>query len=433
MEFILTAIYFGLLCWLIASSDLFRIEGLSSTYLIGAFSLKVLAGVALWWVYAFHYSDAPRDTLDTFKYFDDSGYFHAALFNDVSDYLKLLFGWSSDSPSLIPYFEGMNNWDRSDTIIAINDNRTMIRVNALIQLLSFGHYHVHSLIFNFLGFTGLVLSFKALRRMVSIPAWVFLIAFILPPSLLFWGSGVLKETLVFFALGIFLTGFSLWWTGSDARSKWLWLLAGTLFFVSIKPYVFLAFVPGIIFLIICKQDSSKALLKFGLVHILSLLLLYVSKWHHKLDLVGILRNKRDAFVNVVRDTEAASGIEIPTLNSYVELLLGMPGALYRCLFRPTLLEADSALLLVSGIENFLYLLLLILLPFFFKWTRKNLLLILFSLSVVVVLCVIVGSVTPVLGAIVRYKVPMLPFFLLMIFLLIDLDRIKRIFPFLRSL
>ena len=47
----------------------------------------------------------------------------------------------------------------------------------------------------------------------------------------------------------------------------------------------------------------------------------------------------------------------------------------------------------------------------------------FALFFVLSLALLIGSVTPVLGAVVRYKAPMLPFLVFALFQLIDFDKI----------
>ena len=41
-----------------------------------------------------------------------------------------------------------------------------------------------------------------------------------------------------------------------------------------------------------------------------------------------------------------------------------------------------------------------------------------------ILFILIGLTTPVIGAIVRYKIPALPFFLMFVFLTFDMEKIK---------
>src|ERR1700739_2756303 len=63
------AFYLLLFTIIILKTNLFKLNGLSNKYALVAFYLKLLFGVALWYIYAYHYKN--RYTSDIFKYFDD--------------------------------------------------------------------------------------------------------------------------------------------------------------------------------------------------------------------------------------------------------------------------------------------------------------------------------------------------------------------------
>jgi hypothetical protein len=105
-----------------------------------------------------------------------------------------------------------------------------------------------------------------------------------------------------------------------------------------------------------------------------------------------------------------SAINIPKLDGTVlSTLKAMPMALVNALLRPFPQDVTSPLMLIAIGENLLLLLLLIL-----ALTRMDKALLaqpLFWLCVsfAIVILILTGLVTPVVGAIVRYKVPALPF------------------------
>ena len=59
--------------------------------------------------------------------------------------------------------------------------------------------------------------------------------------------------------------------------------------------------------------------------------------------------------------------------------------------------------------------------------------ILFCLSIVLLLFTLIGLITPIMGAIVRYKVPGLPFLLIFLLLLLDKEKLAGKFPFFRKI
>ena len=88
-----------------------------------------------------------RSESDTFRYFDDSKHLHKAITENPTAYLKMLFV-SDDSQELMPYLNGMNNWFPAQRTTLYNDNRTVIRLNAMMRLVSFGNYYTHLLFFS---------------------------------------------------------------------------------------------------------------------------------------------------------------------------------------------------------------------------------------------------------------------------------------------
>ncbi|NNC82333.1 MAG: hypothetical protein HKN79_02050, partial [Flavobacteriales bacterium] len=100
-----------------------------------------------------------------------------------------------------------------------------------------------------------------------------------------------------------------------------------------------------------------------------------------------------------------------------------PGAVIRTYFRPAIWEMGGALQALAAIENSLYILLLLSAIIWRKGIQNQDLFIM-CLIFLVAMGVLIGSVTPVLGAIVRYKVPALPFLMMLIYLIADTKRLS---------
>jgi hypothetical protein len=112
------------------------------------------------------------------------------------------------------------------------------------------------------------------------------------------------------------------------------------------------------------------------------------------------------------------------------ILKEAPRALFTVLFRPHILEAKSILILLSAIENlFIFIFSVITIcNFSIKKIKDPLVLCFFNF--VVLLFTLIGLTTPVLGSIVRYKIPALPFLIIALLLIIDIQKLRKRFPFL---
>ena len=108
-------------------------------------------------------------------------------------------------------------------------------------------------------------------------------------------------------------------------------------------------------------------------------------------------------------------------------LVNIPQGLFNSVFRPFIWEVYNPLILMSAIEN---LILIGFMAFCVYWRKtervSNLALcaLLYSTS----LLAIVGMVTPIMGSLVRYKIPALPFLLLFFLMILDVNKLKQKFP-----
>ncbi len=120
---------------------------------------------------------------------------------------------------------------------------------------------------------------------------------------------------------------------------------------------------------------------------------------------------------------AGSTIHISRLDPTVfSLIKTAPFALYNSLCKPSLLSSKSFLEKFSAIENACVILFLIICVWF-KKPDYNRNLFALCLFICLVILLLIGYTTPVAGAIVRYKVPIMPFLLMCGLLLLDTEKL----------
>lgn len=157
-----------------------------------------------------------------------------------------------------------------------------------------------------------------------------------------------------------------------------------------------------------------------------------------------LNNLRDTlFVADNRDTSlykfltinkpAGSGIVTERLEySFSSFARLLPRAVFNVLCRPFFFDAHSAAELMASLENGLFLVFFIACIFFRKKKPVDLNLLCLCLAVVLLSYCLIGITTTVAGAIVRYKVPFIPFLLMIPLLFVDEERLKKM-PVLKRL
>ena len=431
-EVILALGYTSFFIFLIMKMNFFAEPPVSRKVFSGIFLLKVIMGVALWAIYTFYYTN--RLEADIYKYFDDSAIMYDAIYKQPSHYFQMLLGINEDASHLLPYYDKMNSWYNIDMIY--NDNRTMIRLNAFFRLFSFGYYHIHSIFMVFLAMLGLTGIFKIFNRVKPGRTIELIFACFLLPSILFWTSGVLKDSLLMTALGLML--FSFYKLSGTYKHKYLILLMlTTLILFFIKLYIIIALLPGIIaWLWSHISDYRKTWLKFAVTYLIYFAVgLNIHYIFPNYDVVYLISLKQHNFLNLANEVGAGSIIEIHKLEPNLKsLIVSAPEAFKNTLLRPWFFESTSPLILLAGLENLFILLLIIFYLFHFKKDliveQKSLLW--FSVFFVIILFVLAGLVTPVMGALVRYKTPALPFLLVIFILLSDNEKVNKIIEEIRK-
>ncbi len=499
LEILLVAAHASLFIFLIAKMKFFECEGISRKAIQGVFILKILFGVLLSLIYTFYYTD--RSTADIYKYFDDSKVLFDALFTKPVDYFQMLFGIGNDTPYFDVYYNQMNHWYREYDSNLYNDSHTIIRFNAVVRLFSMGFYNVHTVFMCFLSLLGLTAIYKTFISVMKEKSMLLFGAVFLIPSVLFWGSGVLKEGLLFFGLG-----FLVYYSHKVIYGEWnlknvFWILLSIVLLALTKFYVAIAVIPALAANYwIEKTDNKNVFLKYIISYILlfsiglfatnSLQVLvqkqkdfinlanggtylqrittektdtvyiasglyeqmridrktkeveitgkidYCRVWEdgklgEETEFVGAKNFKETEYRLLLDYGKTGSTIDIQKLEpNILSFLKAAPKALYNTFFRPFFFESFSPFILMAGFENlFIILLSIVAILFADKKVLKEKM---FWLCVffTLVIFALTGLITPVIGAIVRYKIAALPLLLIALFMLIDRNKLVNKFTFL---
>ncbi|MBO7432933.1 MAG: hypothetical protein J6U13_04180 [Salinivirgaceae bacterium] len=417
MSWILYFIYLLLLIWVIQKAPFFNAPHIERRWIIFAFLTKVLGGVALFFIYSYYYD--PKDS-DIFHYFNDGLIIHSALFENPLDFLRMVSGINSDAPDLMHYYMTCDYWLKPFYFGLPNDNLIVIRTHALLCLVSMGNFHIHNLFFSFFGFIGLWALYKAFcKDLANMHLLLFLCMFGFP-SVWIWTSGALKESLMMAIFGLLIYFFR-----DFLKKPSVWNVAAMLvlsyMMKTSKYYVLMAAMPAMLAAVWIKYRPKLAVLKFAATHLLLFGLFYCSKFITGFDMIEAICGKQQCFISMSEDLgNVGSYIYLPPLdNGLQSMIVNAPNALFNSLFRPTIFEAKSAMMLFAAIENIFIICMLAAGLLFIQ--PKN-----FSnrdvwccLSYITIFFVLIGLTTPVLGALVRYKVPALPFLGIFILLIVN--------------
>lgn len=399
----------------------FRLQGYHPSTAIRLFLLKMLAGLALVAVYTYYYPD--RKTADIYKFFDDGAVIASQLKENPTAYFQLLFGLSE-----VPQVESqMHNWashseqwlrfsQTSDSNL-FNSNRVVTRIHAALFPLTGGWIVTHLLFFNLLVVYAL---FALAKQLISTfrAASPALIAFLLMPSVLFWCSGLLKDSLV-------LAGLCLIWASMLNQQAGLFARIGigvlSMGLVLItKYYILAALIPAMLLYWIL---GLKHRLKLGILAMCLLGAALAFQLGYADVAVNMLMNKREEALKAAVLGDARSVLFYHPVELQSEFWSEILPSLWRGMFGPLGEQSGGGPFGILAIAESLLLLFCFLAFLFnsrmrmprFAWT-----ILLFS----VLLAVIIGFTTPVTGGLLRYKTAFLPFLMYVLFSGFPLEKIK---------
>ncbi len=400
------------------------------------FLLKVAAGVALWAVYTWVYTE--RVHADIFKYFDDSAIMFSALPDRPGDLLRMLFSVQNDTPYFdANYYTLMNNWYREYEGNMHNDAHTIIRFNTFVRFLSFGEFHVHTVIAAFLSLTGMLALYRTFVAMLPGRERALMIAIFLLPSVLFWASGVIKESLLFFGLGILLWLYLRMLKGNIGPLGLLVFGATGVLLFHLKFYVIASLLPTLAMLAWARATPRLSLLVRTAVVVLvftlaGLHLHYVLPGFNVLETIAV---KQRDFIGLSQATDPGSFVMPPRLEPTVwSFLQQAPYALMITLVGPLVYPAPGAFGAVAAMENAILLLAIgFLLMYRLPWRAVDRTMVVSVISFVILMALLIGWTTPVMGAVVRYRTPLLPFLFIAVLLVLDHHALLVRWPRLRTL
>lgn len=424
---LLVLFYTGIFLLVIKKYSFFQSEFISKKFISGIFLLKIVAGTLMYFIYTYYYKD--RMAADIFKYFDDSKPLYEAFWQNPKDFMHMILGIDSSNPYYdVTYYSKMNFWHRTYENNLYNDSHTIIRFNAVMRFFSFGFYHVHTVFICFLSLIGLMAIYKSLTGFVKGKEALLAMLVFLLPSVLFWGSGVLKEGLLLFALGLMMWQFLKLCNGES--TFWGVTVLGFALFILLylKIYILMALIPGMVAFVSVKLSNTRFIFfKYGFVLFVCILgMLYFDVVFPKYPILETLALKQQEFSGLAEEMKPGSAVYVVPLEDNVwAFIKASPVALANVVFRPFFFEASSLLVFMAGIENLL-LLVIAFICFRFSRSRKELdwNIILFFLFFVILLFLLIGWITPVYGAIARYKVPALPFLGFLFIYILDKEKLK---------
>ena len=388
---------------------------------------KLVGALGLCVIYAFYYGGG-----DTINYWNDAGRLVKLLFHNFSCGFKILLGDESSSN----YF----CFDRRITGMPLFFPRdlqayTVSRLTAIPHLLTVNSFFACSMLMAVVAYTGTWRLYMVFCREYPKIKKELAYAILFIPSVLFWGSGILKDTWTFAAVGWLTYGvynILLSKQGSVLMNIVYIIIASNLL-IAIKPYIFVALLPGIMIWIVygrimkianpvIRVLAAPMMLMIGLVGASFLFTQTSGSLGAYGDIDATLEKAVVTQEDLQRAAYEGNSFDIGSFEPTIPGILSKaPIAIFSGLFRPTLLDVNNVVMLISAIEN-TFLMFFFLINLFkigpFSYIKNTVAepLSLFALTFALFLSFAVGLTTSNFGSLVRYRIPATPFFLAGLFI-----------------
>jgi hypothetical protein len=391
-------------------------------YFFPALSFKILGALALGFIYQFYYEGG-----DTFNYHTHgSRHIWEAFMDSPEAGMKLLFLGKDQTgiyqySSKIPFF-----YDPQSYFI--------IRIAAFFDLLTFSSYSGTSVLFSVVSFTGAWLFFITFYRRYPTLNFQIAICSLFIPSVIFWGSGILKDTIVVAALGIATYCIDV----NFIQLKWRWsrlllLLIVIFLILRVKIFILQAFIPAALTWVfynrlVTTPSVAVRVLVLPLIFISILGISYLSvvkigegDSKYSLDKIATTAKITAYDIGFYTGRDAGSRYSLGSLDgTFSGMVAKVPQAINVSLFRPYVWEVKNPLMFLTSLEGTIllgicmYVLIKIRFKFFKALSNPD---IIFALVFSLTMAFAVGITSYNFGTLARYKIPLMPYFTLALVLI----------------
>jgi len=420
-DLIFTPLYFILtvIVLVIIFSRMIRDRNLKKYFFWGII-LKMLFAILFGVIYEFYYYGG-----DTSSYFQNGKVIGDALFDDPIKWIKLLLYVQND-PSLFDYVIKIS-WYHDPAAYFPS------RIVGILSPFCLGTYSIVAMYFSIITFSGQWAMYSVLHRMYPKLHFGIAIAVFFFPSCLFWGAGIMKDGIALAALGwLFYGVYYSVIERTKVKTGIILIIFSAWILIIIKIYILVSFVCCLfiwIFLLYINKidnEATRAFLKpvlFFTAILVGMLTVGQLAQGSAYNLENVLKSAQSTsdYLKRVSITQGGAYYNLGEIEySFTGLIRIIPASINVSLFRPYLWESRNVMVLMSALESFFTLVFTI--RVLYKKGIKNAIntisnqpFLIFAMAFVLLFAFSIGISTSNFGSLVRYKLPLLPFYWTILF------------------
>lgn len=393
-------------------------------YFIKGLTAKLIGGIGFALVYTYYYSYGG----DSLAYYEDAEKITEYFFLDPLAALELLLmPGSVESPETLQVANRLS-------MHRLGTEFPVVRTAAFANILAMNSYFSTTVVFAALSYVGVWHFYLVFARRYPSISGQLAIAVLFIPSVFFWGSGIMKDSIVLGYLGLMVYGIDKFLRKGYWRFVWLIVavVSGIIIFY-IKAYVIMALAPAlVIWLVMSAKDRIDN--SFIRASILPLLVVFavggvigtmniLEQYQSKYTLENFYSSAESMqswhYVEGHNTSEEHGRGSSYSLGDYDPTTMGtlkmLPASINVTFFRPYLWEVKNWAMLANSIESqimFLFTIFIFIGLGFFRVIRLLAQdpFLLMSFSFALLFAFAVGFSSYNFGALARYKIPCIPFY-----------------------
>lgn len=419
-DYLLLPVYLFAFYWVVRRKSARITDPRLRKILMLGFIFHMLGSIAYSLIVQYYYGYG-----DSFIFYVGSSFFHDQIIQDPSN-LRYLFAPSDEIKQWYDLNVGDINYSG---YFGLSSSAAIMKISAIFSFLCFNKFLIISLCFGMISFLGQWKLFNVFRDVLQGRHTKLLAVVVLySPSICFWGSGLMKDSLCLGALGFIIHLVYRNLVKKQFRKR-DWLLIAILLFLIfiVKSYIvfILLATSGVVFLfryVFLIKNIVLRIFASALFIFLTGLVLVFSDFDAAIkevinDSYAQLETYKNNYESVNESDENSRGaITMSDLNPTLGgLFAKSPEMIFSCLFRPFPWESRKLIMLFSSLETsllllaFLYLLVKTRILGFFKVVFFDQM-VLFCMVLSILFAMIIGFTTFNFGTMARYKIIFLPFF-----------------------
>ena len=400
-------------------------------YFMNALIVRFASAILMALVYQYYYDGGG----DTHTYFTYSLRIREVFHESKSAFLKLTFTSPNDMFLIEKHFEV------GAAFFANPSSNIIIRIALILSYPLLNTYILISFIFTLFCFYGCWKIFMLFQQLYPHLEKEFALACLFLPSVCFWGTGILKDPICLGALGALTYHiYKLFFEKTKIIKRVIVIIICFWLLKVVKVYIILSFMPAYSFWLVFryKETIRSQFLKSMMSPIIftfsiiagSFILYKIAAFSQRYAFDSIVRTAKDTqnWLYYSTQKQGGSGYSFGNIDyTPAGILKVFPKAVNVALFRPYLWEARKPILIPAALEGLISLFFTIRLLYKTGFSRFTKLILTnpevqFCLVFSIIFAFSVGFTSYNFGTLVRYKIPLMPFYYIALFILSDKDK-----------